>query len=209
MRTGFFSMLFIGLTGYGIWLQQSYMSVYSQEFELQQKSSRPDAPFIRGNNFVMKEFKKGIVTTQMSGNEFRFFNNGNINIIGNLHYTTFNKDGSKQLDLRSPRMLGAMKPNDKGVVSLTSNNGLSFISFPQEVVAISHDDHITGSAVTYKIDNKAIESNNRIVWKGKNRNFEGVGFRYNVESGDMSVGGPIEGTFLPTKDDFAAIGERR
>ncbi len=209
MHPGFYSVLFIALSGYGVWLQRSYMSVYSQEFELQQRSNRANSPFALAKNLDIKEYRSGTYTNHFSSNEARFLNNGQVSAIGKVHYATINSDGSHQMDVRSSRLLGTMKPVPEGKSFLDTNNGMSVVSFPQEVTAVSGTDHLRGENVFFYPDTKIVESKAPVSWKGVNRNFGGVGFQYSMVSGEFSVGGPVSGTFLPTKEDFSSFGKRK
>jgi hypothetical protein len=211
MHKSFYSILFVGLIGYGVWLEQSYMGVYSQEFELQQSANRANAPYLLAKNLDMKEYKNGIFTNHFRTNEVRFLNNGQVAAHGKMRYASVNDDGSPALTISAPRMIALLKSSEQtqGKNSLRLASDLAWVSFPNEVVAVSKDDHINGSNVLFTPESQIVESRETITWNGANRHFEGRGFRYNMNTEDLSVGGPISGTFLPNKDDFSSFGKRR
>ncbi len=211
MHTSFYSVLFVGLIGYGVWLEQSYMSLYSQEFEIQQRADRANSPYLSARNLDMKEYKNGIFTNHFRTNDVRFLNNGQVTAVGKLRYTSVNNDGSPALTVAAPRMIALLKPSEQntGMASLRLASDLAWVSFPSEVTAQSRDDLVKGSGVLFTPETRILESREPVAWNGANRHFEGRGFRYDLNTEDLSVGGPISGTFLPTKDDFSSFGNRR
>jgi hypothetical protein len=209
MNKGFYSMLFLGITGYGVWLQQSYMALYSQEFELQQSADRSNAPFLSTKNLEIKEYKNGVFTSHFRANEAHFLNNGQLSASGNLRFTSLGPQGKRNVNLSTSRLLGLMNSSKEENNSFSFKSGIAWLSFPAQVRAISGEDTIVGSNILYKPTEKIIQSPSPVRWDGNNRNFAGNGFRYALETGDFSVGGPVSGTFLPTKDDFSSFGARR
>jgi hypothetical protein len=128
-----------------------------------------------------------------------------------MRYATINTDGSPALTISAPRMIALLKSSDQnqGKSSLRLASDLAWVSFPSDVTAVSNTDHISGSNVLFTPDSQIVESREPLRWNGANRHFEGRGFRYDMNTEDLSVGGPISGTFLPNKEDFSSFGKRR
>jgi hypothetical protein len=209
MTKGFFSVLFIALTGYGIWLQQSYMELYSQEFDMQLKADRTQSTLFHMKEIEAREFKGGKLNSIFTAGDGNIKNNGHFVIGGKTSYILLNGDGTRRATINAPRAIGEAQLATAESSLFEAKNRITRIFFPQDVSAHSGPDHIRGRSVKYSPETRFVESASPIEWNGDRRDFSGVGFTYNMDSGDLRVGGPIRGNFIPEKDDFSSFGKKR
>ncbi len=185
------------------------MGLYSQEFEMQIKADRAHSTLFGMKEIEAREYKNGKLTGITRAGEGVLKNNGQFILSQRLSYAILNSDGSRRAVISAPRATGETLTTSAGRGLLESKSRVAKVFFPQEVTALSGADRIRGRAVKYNPELRLVESESPVDWIGANRDFHGVGFTYNLDSADLRVGGPIQGNFIPDKNDFSTFAKKR
>jgi hypothetical protein len=200
MRTQFIAALFVSLGGFGIWFQQTYMDLYSQEFELEKNADRSKSTLVSGTNIDSNEFRRGIRVSSFQAHQAMILNNGTIFASGDLVFNFFRGDGTVHSTYSTARLSGELVRETVGKSFLDSKSRLEHVTFPADISGVAGGDKIKAKGVTYWPETQLYESNEPIEWTGPNRYFHGMGFQFVRGPDALNVTGPVKGNFMPGKD---------
>lgn len=176
---------------------------------MQTKADRSLSTLFGMKEIEAREYRDGKLMSITRAGEGVLKNNGRFVLSQRLSYASLNPDGSRRAVISAPRATGEASMTTAGTSLLESKSRVTSVFFPLEVTALSGADRIRARAVKYDPELRLIESESPVDWIGANRDFHGVGFTYNLNTADLRVGGPVQGNFIPDKNDLSTFAKKR
>ena len=191
MISRFLVMLFVGLVGFGLWFQRTYMDLSSQEFRAELASDRSQAELFRALKLQVFQNKNQRNEAVFEAATVRYLNSGRLIAKGNVT-STLNRE-PEPLVIRSTVAEGKLDKLRPDEPFLESPKEFTSVFLPEDVRISRGFDVMYAKKVDLDLLSRCARSRESFRWVGPFRTLNGRGFDYWFDLDKLLVHGPVSG----------------